>query len=119
MQGKMRVSKNEFEANRIMQNENNHDRKPKRKRLVFWNGTVDTIEQLLVLVLDCLSSDVTLGGGARKIAALDDDDVFGGSDALVDIAARVKLPRSPDDLLLELLKSMVHPSEASTNRCRG
>jgi hypothetical protein len=119
MQGKMRVSKNEFEANRIMQNENNQDRKPKRKSLVFWNGTVDTIEQLLVLVLDCLSSDVTLGGGARKIAALDDDDVFGGSDALVDIAARVKLPRSPDDLLLELLRVHGAPFRSLDEQGRG
>jgi hypothetical protein len=71
--------------------------------LVFWNGAVDAIEQLLELILDRLSSDVTLSGGAREGPALDDHDVFRGSDALVDIAARVKLPRSPDDLLLELL----------------
>ena len=83
---------------------NNQDPKPERKRLVFWNNTVDAIEQLLVLVLNCLSSDVAFGGGAGKSAALNDDDVFGGSDALVDIAARVELPRSPDDFLLELLR---------------
>ena len=81
----------------------NQDPKPKRKCLVFWNSTVDVIEQLLVLVLNCLSSDVAFGGCAREGTALDDDDVFGGNDALVDIAARVELPRSPDDFLLELL----------------
>jgi len=81
----------------------NREPNPNRKCLVFWNGAVDAIEQVLVLVLDCLSSDIALGGGARKSATVDDDDVFGGCDALVDIAARVELPRPPDDFLLELL----------------
>ena len=81
----------------------NQDWNPNRKRLVFWNSTVDAIEQLLVLVLNRLPSDVTLGGGARKSATFNNDDVFGGCDALVDIAARVELPRSPDDFLLEPL----------------
>ena len=80
------------------------NKRPNRGRLVFWNSTVDAIEQLLELILNCLSSDITLSGGAREGTALNDQDMFGGSDALVDIAARVKLPRSPDDLLLELLR---------------
>ena len=82
---------------------NNQDSNQNRKRLVFWNSAVDAIEQLLVLVFNCLPSDVALRGGARKSATFNDDDMFGGCDALVDIAARVELPRSPDDFLLELL----------------
>ena len=78
------------------------DPSPNRKHLVFWNSTVDAVEQLLVLVLNRLSSDVPLGGSARESAALDDDDVFGGGNALVDIAAGVELPRSPNDILFEL-----------------
>jgi len=81
----------------------NQDPNPNRKCLVSWNSTVDAIKQLLVLVLNCLSSDVALGGGAGESTPFDDDDVFGGGDALVDIAAGVELSRSPDDLLLELL----------------
>ena len=76
---------------------------PKRKRLVFWNSTVDAVKQLLVLVLNCLSSDVALCSSAREGTTLHNDDIFGGGDALVDIAARVELPCSPDDLLLEPL----------------
>lgn len=72
-------------------------------RLVFWNSAVDAIEQLLVLVLNRLSSDVALGGGARESATFNNNDVFGGRDALVDIAAGVELPRPPDDFLLEFL----------------
>jgi len=81
----------------------NQGQNPNRRCLVFWNKTVDSIEQFLVLVLNCLSPDVALGSGARESPALDDDNVFGGGDALVDIAARVELPRSPDDLFLEFL----------------
>jgi len=81
----------------------NQNPNPNRRCLVFWNSTVDAIKQLLVPVLNCLSSDIALGSGARESPALDDDNVFGGGDALVDIAARVELPRSPDDIFLELL----------------
>jgi len=71
--------------------------------LVFRDSAVDAVKQLSVLVFNRLSSDVALGGGAGESTALDDDNVFCRGDALVDIAARVKLPRSPDDFLLELL----------------
>ena len=81
----------------------NQDSYPNRKRLVLWNSAVDAIEQLLVLVLNGLSSDVALGGGTRKSATFNNNDVFGGCDALVDIAARVELPRPPDNFLLEFL----------------
>lgn len=76
---------------------------PNRSCLVFWNGTVHSIEQLLVLVLNRLSSNVAFGGGTWESATFDNDDVFRGCDALVDIATRMKLPRSPDNFLLELL----------------
>jgi len=69
----------------------------------FWNSIVDPIEKFLVLVLNCPSSYVALGIGARERTALDDDDEFGGRDALVDKATRVEFPRSPYDFLLELL----------------
>ena len=81
----------------------NQDPDPNGKCLVFWDSAIDAIEQLLVLLFNCLSSDVSLGGGARESAALDDDDVFRGGNALVDIAAGVELPCSPNDLLLEFL----------------
>ena len=81
----------------------NQDTNPNRECLVFWDSAEDAIEQLLVLVLNRLSSDIAFGGGARKGATVNNDDMFGGRDALVDIAARVELPRSPDDFLLELL----------------
>lgn len=45
---------------------------------------------------------VALSGSGREGTALDDDVLCGG-DALADIAARVKLARSPDGFLLELL----------------
>lgn len=81
----------------------NQDPIPSRKCLVFWNSAIDAIKQLFVLVLNCLSADVALGGGARESPAFDDDDVFGGGDAFVHIAARVELPRPPNNFLLELL----------------
>lgn len=74
-----------------------------RRRLVLWNSTVDAIEQLLELGLDCLPSNVALGSSARESATFDDDDVFCRGNALVDIAANVELLGSPDDFLLELL----------------
>ena len=76
---------------------------PNKKCLVFWDCTVYVIEQLLVLVLNRLSSNIALGSGTREVVTVDDDDVFRGGDALVDVAARVELPGSPDDFLLELL----------------
>ena len=81
----------------------NQGSNPNRKLLVFWNSAVDAIEQLLVLILNRLPSDIALGGGARKSAAFNNDNVFGGCDALMDISARVELPRPPDNFLLELL----------------
>jgi len=74
-----------------------------RQRSVFWNSAVYAIKQFLVLVLNCLSSDVTLGSGTGESAAIDDDDMFGGSDAFVDVAARIELSRPPDEFLLEPL----------------
>lgn len=71
--------------------------------LVFWDGTIDAIEQLLELVLNCLSSNVALGSGTGECATFDDDDVFRGCDALMHIAASMELGRSLDDFLLELL----------------
>ena len=65
----------------------NQDSNPDRRHLVFWNSAVDAVEQLLVLVLNRLPSDVPLGGGARESATFYNNDVFGGCDALVDIAA--------------------------------
>jgi len=82
----------------------NQDPKPKKRHSVFWDSTVDAIEQFLILVLNCPPSYVALGGCARERTMLDDDDVFGGSDLFVDKATRVELPRSPYDLLLELLR---------------
>ena len=100
----MKNSRGESETNgRTMRWETTKSLNPNGGRLVFWDGTVDAIKQLLVLILNRLSSYVTLGSGTRESAALNDDDVFGGGDALVDISARVELPRSPDDFLLELL----------------
>jgi hypothetical protein len=75
---------------------------PNRKPLVFWNSAVDSIEQLLVLVFNCLSSDVALGGAGQR-TALNDNDVFRGGNALVHIAARVEMLRFLDYFLLELL----------------
>lgn len=74
-----------------------------RRCLVLWNSTVDAIEQLLELGLDCLSSNIALCSSARESATFDDDDVCCRGNLLVDIAARVELPGSPDDFLLELL----------------
>lgn len=74
------------------------------KRLVFWKSTAGAIEQLLILAHDCLSSDVALGCGVGESSALNDDDVFGGVDTLVDIAAKMKMPCSPNDFLPELLR---------------
>ena len=71
--------------------------------LVLWDIAIDAVKQLLVLGLDCLSPNVALGGSAGKSATFDDNNMFRGSDLLVDIAATVELPRSPDDFLLELL----------------
>lgn len=99
--GKIKVSRTNAKKNNAMPH--NQGPKPNRKCLVFRNSTVDAIKQLLVLVLDRLSSDIALGSGAWESTAVDDDDVFRGGDALVDIAARVELPRSPDDFLLEPL----------------
>jgi len=93
--------------------------KTRNRSLVFRNGTVNVIEQLLVLVFNCLSSNIALGGGARESAALDDDNVFCGGDALVDIAARVKLPRSPDNFLLELLRVHGATFRGFNEQCRG
>lgn len=76
---------------------------PKTKCLVFWNSAVDAIEQLLVLVFDCLSPNIALCSGTREGPTFDDDNVFCGGDALVDIATRMKLPRPSDDFLLEPL----------------
>jgi len=82
----------------------NQDPKPKKRRSIFWNSAVDVIEQLLVLVLNCLSSDVALVSRPRERTAFDDNDVFDRGDALMSIATRVELARSPDDFLLELLR---------------
>jgi len=71
--------------------------------LVLWYCTVDAIEQLLELSLDCLPSNVALRSSARESPTFDDDDVFRGRDAFVDVAANVELLGSLDDLLLELL----------------
>jgi len=71
---------------------------------IFWNSAVDPIEQLLVLVLSCSSSNDALDNGARESTTLDDDDVFGGCDPLVHKATGVEFPRSPHDFLLELLR---------------
>ena len=92
------------EANRLS-NAMRHNQymNPNRECLVLWNSTVDAIKQFLVLVLNCLSSDIALGGGARKSATLDDNDMFGGGYAFMDVAARVELPRSPDNFFLEFL----------------
>ena len=70
---------------------------------MLWSSTVDVIEQLLVLVLNRSSSHVSFGGRAREGVALDNDDVFGRGDALVDVVARVELFRPSNDLVLELL----------------
>ena len=62
------------------------------------------MEQFLVLILNCLSPDATLGSSPRKGIALDDDDMFCRGDPLVDKATREELARSPYDLLFELLR---------------
>jgi hypothetical protein len=85
---------------RIEQYDATTNTRTNRKRLVSWNSTVDAVKQLLVLVLNCLSSDVAFGGGTRESAALNDDDMFGGGDVLVDIGA---LLHPLEDSLLEFL----------------
>jgi len=82
----------------------NQDPRQKKRRSIFWNSTVDFIEQFLVLVLNCLSSNVALGSRPRERTALDDDDVCGRSDALVDEVTRAEFARSPYDFLFELLR---------------
>lgn len=52
-------------------------------------------------------SDVSLDDGARKSAAVDDNDVFGRDNSLMNIAARVELFRPRNYLLLELLGAHV------------
>ena len=78
---------------------------PNRERLVFWSSTVNAIEQLLVLVLNRLSSDVPLGGRAGESFALDDNDVCSGGDAFVGVTAGVELLHPFNNLLLELLSA--------------
>jgi len=80
------------------------NQEPKPKKSIFWNSVIDLVEQFHVLVLNCLSSDIALGIRARERTALD-DDVFGQRDALVDIVTRVEFPRSPYNVLLELLRA--------------
>ena len=79
------------------------DPDPNGKSLVYRTGDVDTIKQLPVLVLNRLPSNIALGGGARKSAALDNDNMFGGSDTLLDVVAVVELSHSLNDFLFELL----------------
>ena len=83
----------------------NRDPKLKKRHSGFWNSTIDPIKQFLVLVLNCLSSDVTLDSSPRERTALDDDDVFGGRDPLVDEATRVEWLSSFYDFLLEFLRA--------------
>ena len=66
-------------------------------------GRIDVIKQLLALVLNCLPSDVALCSGTRESTTLDDNDVFGGGDTLMDIVTRIEFPRSQNDLFLEFL----------------
>ena len=80
-----------------------HETKSKLGYLVLGNSTVDAVEQVLILILNCLSSNVTLGGSSREIATLNNDDIFCRGDAFVNVAARVEQFCSLDDLLLELL----------------
>ena len=88
------------EANRTVQ----HDVTWARTGDIYYlTSGIYAIKQLLVLVLNRLPSDVALGSGPREGAALDNDDVFGGRNALMDIVAVVELSHSPDDLLFELL----------------
>ena len=76
---------------------------PNRERLAFWSSAVNVIEQLLVLVLNCPSSDVPLGSRAGESIAFDDNDMCDGGDAFVDVTAGVELLHPSNNLLLELL----------------
>ena len=81
----------------------NQDLRPEKRRSIFENSAVDTVEQFLVLVLNCLSSDVALGSRPRECTTLDDNDMCGRGDPLVDKVTGAEFTRSPYDLLLELL----------------
>jgi len=113
----MSLKRTRSEQNNV-ETRHNRDPKPKKRHSIFGNSTVDAIEQSLVLVFNCLSSDVALGSGPRECTALDDDDVFGGRDALVDKATRMELPRSPHNFLLELLRIHGAPLRSLNEQCR-
>ena len=47
--------------------------RPEKRRSIFENSAVDAVEQSLVLVLNCLTSNIALGSRPRERTAPDDD----------------------------------------------
>ena len=48
--------------------------RPEKRRSIFENSAVDAVEQSLVLVLNCLRSNIALGSRPRERTAPDDGD---------------------------------------------